>query len=189
MGLARRALPLLVRDRMTITSDAGVLGTAALAGRFALEHLAVLGDAVTLAVGNGGFGAGSLVLSGSPGEVVTADLDVIVGEFTELVVVHTEELSLLRCAKLEAGNLVDNESEDGGDDEGVGGDGDDVSNLLVDCGSLTGDGTSGKSVVDTVKTDDVVGTEDAVEEKAPHSSDTVLSEHIEGIVDLDPELD
>jgi hypothetical protein len=151
--------------------------------------LAVLGNTVTLALGYRVLAVDWLALGRCPGEVVTADLDVIVGEFTELVVVHTEELSLLRCAKLEAGNLVDNESEDGGDDEGVGGDGNDVSNLLVDCGSLTGDGTSGKSVVDTVKTDDVVGTEDSVEEKAPHSSDTVLSEHIEGIVDLDPELD
>jgi hypothetical protein len=155
----------------------------------ALKHLAVLGNTVTLSLGYGVLAIDRLALGGCPCKVVTADLNVIVGEFTELVVVHAEELSFLRCAKLKAGDLVNNEGEDGADGEGVGGDGDDVSDLLVNCGSLAGDGTSSKSVVDTIETDDVVGTEDSVEEKSPHSSDTVLGEHIEGIIDLDPELD
>ena len=55
---------------------------------------------MTLALGYRVLAVDWLALGGCPGEVVTADLDVIVGEFTELVVVHTEELSLLRCAKL-----------------------------------------------------------------------------------------
>lgn len=130
-----------------------------------------------------------LALSGCPGEVVTADLNVVVGEFTELVIIHTEELSLLRGAELQSGDFVDDKGEESADDEGVGGAGDDVGNLLVNGSSLTSDSTSSKSVVDTVEADDVVGTEKTVEEETPHSSDTVLSEHIEGIVNLDPELD
>jgi hypothetical protein len=61
--------------------------------------------------------------------------------------------------------------------------------LLVDGRRSTGNGTALKTSVDSVKSNDVVGTEDAVEEKSNHSSDAVLSEHIEGIVNLDPELD
>lgn len=144
---------------------------------------------MALALGYRVLAVDGLALSRSPCEVVTADLDVVVGELAELVVVHTEELGFFRCAQLEAGDLVDDEGEDGADDEGVGGYGDDVGDLLVDRGGLAGDGTSGKAVVDSVESDDVVGTEDSVEEKTPHSSDAVLSEHIERIVDLDPELD
>jgi hypothetical protein len=129
-----------------------------------------------------------LALSRSPCEVVTADLNVIVGELAELVVVHTKKLSLLCRAELEAGDLVDDESEDSADSERVGGYGDDVRNLLVDGRWGSSNGTTFNAVVDTVKSDDVVGSEDAVEEESNHSSDAVLSEHIKGIVDLDPEL-
>lgn len=149
----------------------------------------MLGNAVTLALGYRVLAVDGLALSRSPCEVVTTNLDVVVREFAELVVVHTEELCLLRCAQLEAGDLVDDEGEEGTDDEGVDGAGDDVGDLLVDRGWLAGDSTGGESVVNTVETDDVVGTEDSVEEETPHSSDTVLSEDIERIVDLNPELD
>ena len=178
------------RDGMAVAANAGVLvSRIILAGCLALEHLAVLWDAVALALGDRVLTIDGLALGGCPGEVVTADLDVVVCELAELVVVHTEELSLFGSAELEAGDLVDGEGEESADDKRVGGDSDDVGNLLVDgCGSA-GDGTTLESVVDAVESDDVVGTEDAVEEKSNHSSDTVLSEHIERIVDLDPELD
>ena len=149
----------------------------------------MLWDAVAVALGYGVFTVDGLTLGGCPGKVVTADLDVVVCEFAKLVIVHSKKLSLLRCAQLKTGNLVNGESEEGADSEGVGSAGDDVSNLLVDCGTLASDSTGRKSVVDTVKTDDVVGAEDTIEKESHHSSDTVLSEHIEGIVDLDPELD
>jgi hypothetical protein len=175
---------------MAISRDASVLvARVVVAWCLALEHLAVLWDAVALAVRDRVLAVHGLALGGCPGEVVTANLNVVVGKLAELVVVHAEEFSFFRGAELEAGDLVDGEGEDGADDEGVGGYGDDVGDLLVDGGGGAGDGAACDTVVDTVETDNVVGAEDAVEEESDHSSDTVLSEHIEGIVNLDPELD
>lgn len=174
---------------MAIAANASVLVAAVLAGCLTLEHLAVLGDAVTLALRNAVLAVEGLALCGCPGEVVTAHLDVVVGELAELVVVHTQELGLFRGAQVQARDLVDDEGKDRADDEGVRGAGDDVGDLLVDGLRIAGNGSSGQTVVDAVEADDVVRAEDAVEEQSPHSGDAVLSEDIEGIVDADPELD
>jgi hypothetical protein len=191
--LRRRTGVLLVLaahcNRVAITSDTRVLRPRVLAGCLALEHLAVLGDAVALALGNRVLAVEGLALCGCPGEVVAADLDVIVGKLAELVVVHAEELCLFRGAQVQAGDLVDDEGEDGRDGERIGGHGDNVCDLLVDCLRAAGQGACGQAVVDAVEADDVVGAEKAVEEESPHAGDAVLSEDIEGIVDLDPELD
>jgi hypothetical protein len=176
-------------DGVTVTTDTGVLVATVLAGCLALKHLAVLGNTVALALRNAVLAVERLALSGCPGKVVTADLDVVVGELAELVIVHTQELSLLRSTEVHTGDLVDDEREDGTDDEGVCGAGYDVGDLLVDGRRGTGDGTSGKTVVDAVEADDVVRAEDTVEEETNHSSDAVLSEDIEGIINADPEFD
>ena len=176
-------------NSMAITANASVIVAAVLAGCLALKHLAVLRDTVALPLRNAVLAVQGLALRGCPGEVVTADLDVVVRELAELVIIHTKQLSFFRGAQVQTGDFIDDEGEDGADDEGVCGAGDDVGNLLVDSGTLAGNGTSCKTVVDSVETDDVIGAENAVEEKTPHSSDTVLGEHIERIVDLDPELD
>lgn len=176
--------------RMTISSDTSVfVSRVIIARRLALEHLAVCWDAVALALRDRVLAVNGLALGRGPGEVVTADFNVVVRKLAKLVVIHTEELSLFGSAKLEAGNLVDGEGKECGNDERVGGDGDNVCDLLVDSSRGTSDGTALETVVDTVETDDVIGTEDAVEEQTDHSSDAVLSEHIKGIINLDPELD
>jgi hypothetical protein len=46
-----------------------------------------------------------------------------------------------------------------------------------------------KSGVASTETEDVVGAKEGVEKQADHSGDAVLSEHIHGIIDLDPVLD
>jgi hypothetical protein len=175
-------------DGVTVTTDASVLVAAVLAGCLALEHLAVLGNAVALPLRNAVLAVERLALGGCPGKVVTADLNVVVGELAELVIVHTQKLSLLRRTEVHTGDLVDDEREDSADGEGVCGAGNDVGDLLVDSRRSTGDGTSGETVIDAVEADDVVRAENAVEEETDHSSDTVLSEDIEGIVNADPEL-
>jgi hypothetical protein len=175
---------------MTVSSDTSVLvSRIVLTGCLALEHLAVLWDAVALALRNRVLAVNGLALGRGPCEVITADLNVVVGKLAELVVIHTQKLSLLGSAELETRNLVNHEREESADGERVRGDGDNVGDLLVDRGRGTREGTTGDTVVDTVESDDVVGTEDAVEEETPHSSDAVLSEHIEGIVNLDQEFD
>lgn len=176
-------------NRVAVTGNTSVLVAAVLAWGLTLEHLAVLRDTVALALRNAVLAIHRLALCRCPGEVVTADLNVVVCEFAELVIVHTQKLSLFGGTQVQAGNLVDDEGEDGAYDEGVCGAGDDVGNLLVDGLRRAGDGATSQAVVDTVEADDVVCTEDAVDEESPHSSDAVLSENIKGIVDADPELD
>ena len=177
---------------MPVSGNTSVLRSivSRVARLLALEHLRVLENAVALALGNRAVvGLVALRVGGGPGEVVTADLDVIVGELAELVIVHTQKLSLLGSTEVHTGDLVDDERKDSTDGEGVCGAGGDVGDLLVDSRRSTGDGTSGEAVVDAVEADDVVRAEDTVKEETDHSSDTVLSEHIEGIVNADPELD
>jgi hypothetical protein len=141
---------------MAVAANASVLvSRIVLAGCLALEHLAVLWDAVAVALGNGVLAVDGVALGGSPCEVVTTDLNVVVGELAELVIVHTEELSLLGSTELETGDLVDDEGEDGADGERVGSNGDNVRNLLVDSRGGTGNSTSLDSVVDTVESNDV----------------------------------
>jgi hypothetical protein len=139
-------------------------------------------------LGNIVLGSDRVALSGRPRQVVTTDLNVIVCEFTKLVIVHTEELSFFGGAKVEARDLVDDESDDGADDEGVGGAGDNVGNLDVHLLPVVHDPATFNRV-DTVETDDVGCGKDTVEDETDHSGDTVLSEHIKGIIDLDPEFD
>ena len=120
-------------DRVPITADARVLGARVLGGGLSLEHLGVLGDAVALALGDRVLAVEGLALGRGPGEVVAADLDVVVCELAELVVVHAEELGFLGRAQVQARDLVDDEGEQGAHGEGVGRYRDDVGDLLVDC--------------------------------------------------------
>lgn len=80
---------------VAVSTDTSVLVAAVLAGCLALEHLAVLGDAVALTLRYAVLAVEGLTLCRGPGEVVATDLDVVVGEFAELVVVHTKEFGLL----------------------------------------------------------------------------------------------
>jgi hypothetical protein len=175
---------------VAIARDTGVLvPRIVIAWCLALEHLTVLRDAVAVTLRNGVLAVDRLALGRSPCEVVTADFNIVVGKLAKLVIIHTEKLSLLGSTELKTGDFVDGESEDGADGKGVGGNGNDVGDLLVNGGRGASDGAAHDAVVDSVESDNVVGTKDAVEEETNHSSDTVLSEHIEGIINLDPELD
>jgi hypothetical protein len=177
---------------VSIPTDSSVFMAicATLARLLTLQHLAVLVDAMAVPLRNSVFGGDGLVLSGSPCEVITADLNIVVGEFAELVVVHTKELSLFGSAEVKTGDLVDDESENGADDESIGGHSNDVCNLHVQLLPVVLDpATWEETSVDTIETNDIASSEKTVEEETDHASDTVLSEHIEGIINFDPELD
>ena len=130
-----------------------------------------------------------LVTLGAPGEEVTADLDVVVRELAVLVVIHTKELSLLRSAELETGDEIDDLGDGSGHDKGVGGRGDDSSDLPADDDVVAVHEAANGTSVDTVEADDGAAGEEGVEDETDHAADTVLSEDIEGIVDSDKELD
>ena len=94
---------------MTIAHDSGMLVSSILTRLrgVSIDHLAVLWNtmavtgcdiALGLFWGLGGWG---------PGKVISADLNVIVGEFSELVVIHTEEFGFLRGAEVKTWDSVD----------------------------------------------------------------------------------
>lgn len=176
-------------DSMSVASDANVLVSRVLAGSLALEHLAVLGNAVPLAVRDRVLAIHRLALCRGPRKVIAANLDVIVGKFAELVVVHAEEFGFLGCTEIEAGDLVDDKGEKSTDGKGICSDGHNVSNLLVNGLGSSSNGATCNAGVDTVESDDIVGSKDAVDEQSPHASDAVLSKDIKGVVNLDPEFD
>lgn len=164
-------------------------GLALLAvGRLALEHLRVGGNAVAVSWGN----VGRFVVVGldwGPGEVVSADLDVIVGKLSELVVIHTEELGFLRGTELETWDSVDGVADDAGDNKGVGGAGEDVGELDAELLPVSVEPSSCDLHVDTIHADNVISTEDSVKDEADHAGDAVLREHIHSIVNAEVVLD
>lgn len=128
-------------------------------------------------------------LGGCPREVVTANLNIVVRKFAKLVVVHTHELGLLGGTELQPGDSVDGEGKDEGDDEGVCGHGKDVGDLNIELLPVLVDETAGDASVDPVKTNNVVGSEETVENETDHTSDTVLSEDIHSVINPDEIFD
>ena len=107
-----------------------------------------------------------------------------------LVVVHAEQLSLLGRTQTKAGDHVDELRQGGGHDEAVGGAGDDVGQLHIQLLVLVVDPAARDDArVDTVEPDDVVGREEGVEDESDKAADPVLGEHVERVVDAEPELE
>jgi hypothetical protein len=91
-GLANLLLmPGAHSHRMSVATNTSVcIAGVRLTWCFALEHLAVLWDAVAFALRYRVLPINGLALSWSPCEIVTANLNVVVGELAKLVVIHTE---------------------------------------------------------------------------------------------------
>ena len=151
------------------------------------DHVGMLGDAVLrledITV------LGRLAALGAPGEEVTADLDVVVGELAVLVVIHAEQLGLLGSAQLEPGNEVDELGNGSGHGKGVGAGGDNGSNLPAHDDIVAVEETARGAGVDAVEADDAARSEEGVEEETDDAADSVLGKHIERVVDADEELD
>ena len=90
---------------------------------------------------------------------------------------------------MESGELVDGEADDGGDDESVCGDSENVGKLDVELLPALVDPAARHAVVHAIEADDVVGAEQAVEEEANHAGDAVLGEYVHCVVDVDEVLD
>jgi len=135
------------------------------------------------------FGLLWLVRCWSPGEVISANLNVVVCEFAQLVIIHTEQLSFFRSPEVQPRDEVDGVSEKGGDNESIGSAGHDVSNLDVKLLVVVVEPSTSDSVVDTIETNDVVCAEKCIEDESDHASDAVLSEHVHTVINSDPELD
>jgi hypothetical protein len=91
---------------------------------------------------------------------------------------------------VEARDFVDDESNESAHDESIRGASDDICELDVELLPVVLDPPAWEEAsVDAVKTNDSTVTEEAIKEETDHTSDTMLSEHIEGVVNSDPELD
>lgn len=159
-------LSLLVSDTVSVSlSDLAVAAVTALARLLALKHLAVADNAVALALGNVVAILGLLASCWCPGEVVTANLHVIVSEFAKLVIVHAEEFGLLRGAEVKTRDEVDSVRNQGAHDKRVGGARNDVSDLLVDRSEVASEETTagGSNLSAATETDNVVSAEEGVE--------------------------
>lgn len=156
-------------------------------GAGASGHLLMPGDAVlrddNIAISS------LLLLRRSPGKVVTADLDVVVGELSVLVVIHAEKLSLGGSTEVKAGNEVDGLGDESRDDKGIAAAGKDVDNLLVELSPVAVEEATLNAQVDAIQADDVVGGEEGVENKTDDTTDGVFGEHIESIINAEVELD
>ena len=89
---------------------------------------------------------------------------------------------------MESGELVDGEADDGGDDESVCGDSDNVGDLDVELLIVVVDEAALDTVVHAIEADDVVGAEQAIEEEANHAGDAVLGEYVHCVVNVDEVL-
>lgn len=63
-------------------------------------------------------------------EHIAGELNIIIGEFTNLRIIHPKNLSFFACTKAEAGNEVQQEKDDAGATERVSETGDRVSELV-----------------------------------------------------------
>lgn len=129
-------------------------------------------------------------LCGSPSKIIPPHLNVVIRELAELIIIHTQKLGFLRRSQVESRDEVDGVRQDQAHDEGVGASSDNVGDLNVKLCPISVDPASSDDAgVDAIKTDDVGRAEDGIEDQTDYSGDTVLSEDIHCIIDLDPVLD
>jgi hypothetical protein len=155
-----------------------------------IDHFAMQRNAMSILRADIALHLLRLVFSWSPSEVISSDFNVVVGKLAKLIIVHTEQLSFFRSTKVQARNIVDDQSQDCGHNEGIACGSQNVCNLDVKLLVVViQPATVNDTCVDSVETDNVVGCEESVEEKPNHSCDTVLSEYVHAIIDTDPEFD
>jgi len=152
-----------------------------------INHLTVRRDTMTISSSDRRIRV-VMLLCRCPSQIIPPNLNIIVGKLAELIVVHAQELGLLARAKLESGDLIDDEADEGGDDKSVRGAGNDVGELDVELLPLLVDEAAHVIRVHAVEADDVVGAEQGIEDEADHAGDAMLSEYVHCVVDADQVL-
>ena len=165
-------------NRMSITSNPSVLlsSAAVVIRRLAHQHVPMRSNAVPLVLWDGVFAAFWNGLGRCPGKVISSHLDVIVGEFTELVVIHTQKLSLLACSEVKARDVVDGVGDDERHDECPSAGGKYVCDLdIKDFPLMTDPATGDDTSVHAIEADDIGCTKEGIGEEAENTGDAVLS--------------
>lgn len=138
-----------------------------------------------------------------------SDLDIIVRELAELVIIKTNLLLVLVDTERKTGNEVEEEEDDAGHDEGVGEAGDAVGELVgeldvvvVDPATVNDGGTVQSGDVVTVmkvsggflegdmgRRGKDIRSKDTSQQVTDNTANTVLSKHIERLIDAEHELE
>lgn len=154
------------------------------------HHLAMRADTIPLRRGDIVTVLSLVLFLWRPGEIIAANLDVVVRELAQLVVVHTEQLCLLGRPQGQPGDGIDGDSDDGRDDKGVRTCGCDVRNLDIQLLVVVDDPAADSGAgVDAIEADDSVVAEEGVEKKADDTGNAVFGEDVHGVVDADPVFD
>lgn len=119
---------------------------------------------------------------------LTSQLNVIVRELADLSIIDTEDLSLLGSAEGETWDEVHNEENDAGAEEGVCGAGDGVGHLVAKLHPVVVD-PAARDLGEAIEMCYVVSGEECGEDVANETSDGVLGEDIESIVNTEDELE
>ena len=133
----------------------------------------------------------SRVLAGSIIDIIQylpSQLNVIISELSDLSIVDAEDLGFLRGAQGEAGDQVHDEEDDAGAEEGVGCARDGIGDLVAELNPVLVE-PAAVDLGEAIEVRYVVGGEEGCEDVADESTDGVLSEDIEGIVDAEDKLE
>ncbi len=182
-------------DPMSVTGDAGVLGAVGIGGRLSRQQIPMFVDAVSLVPRDLLILAGN-VLRARPGQVISPDLHVIVGELTQLVVIQPHELRLVRRAEMQPGDVVDGQREEIGDQKRPPGGGEDEGNLDVELLESPVNPPANEVAVvirepgvDAVQPDNVIRGEDRVEQQTHNPGDAVFRQNVHGVVNSEQKFD
>lgn len=125
-----------------------------------------------------------------PGEVIPPHLDIVVGEFAKLVIIHAQEFSLLARAKVQAWDEVDSVGDEQRHAECPAAGSKDVGDLDVENFPLLTDPAAGDDAgIHPIKPDDVGRAEECVRQEAKNAGEAVLRQDIHTIIDTNPVLD
>lgn len=125
----------------------------------------------------------------SPVVECASDLHEILNKLADVGLVHSDDLVLVRSSEAQTRNEIQCLADEGRDDEDIGAACTDVGKLDVELLVVALHETAGNGRVDFVEGDDVVGSEDSVEEEPNNACDAVFTEQIEGVVDTNPMFD
>ena len=147
-------------NTMPITSNGGVLLPALLAATLARfpahDHIFLFRDAMSFMLREIDLALSRVRTRRRPRQVVPPDLDVIVSEFSELVIVHAQEFSFFRRSQVESWDVVDAIRQDEAYGKGPPSRGKDVSELDVKIAVIVVDPAAGNDAcVDTVQSNNV----------------------------------
>lgn len=115
-------------------------------------------------------------------------LDVVVGELSDLGIVNAQDLGLLAGAQRQAGDQVHQEQDDAGHDEAVRHAGHGVGQLVAQLDPVVVQPAAGDRR-EAVEMGDVVGCEEGGQDVADEAADGVFGEDVEGVVDAQEELE